>query len=103
MAYAYALFAAICAVCAESWMRSHDGPHWWSPVFAPAWALAVGVNWGVWHVLRTENLVGFAVIFSTCTATLRMAWTLYSGDHVPVAEWVAFALLIVASAIKQMF
>ncbi|MDI3259452.1 MAG: hypothetical protein QJR02_07125 [Sinobacteraceae bacterium] len=103
MNYVYSLVAALCAVGAEAWMRSHHGPHWWSPIFAPAWVLALGVNWGVWNILRTETLIGFTIIFSCCTALLRIVWTLWRGEAIPPVHWVAFGMVLCASILKGVY
>lgn len=100
MTFLYSALAALAAVTCEVWYKSH--PH--STYLATAILgvpLALLVNYGIWGTLHSgESVLGLAVVFSLCTAALRVAWTLAHGQPVSGAVWLSFGLIVLASLVK---
>lgn len=103
MSLVYSLLAALSAVTCEVYYKSHPADSWLS-LAAFGIPLALLVNFGIWGTLHSgESVLGLAVVFSLCTAALRVVWTIAHGQPVNGATWVAFGLIVLASLVKAVW
>ncbi len=101
--YLYSALAALAAVVCEIYYKGNPHSSWLTlaPLGVP---LALLVNIGIYGTLHAgESLLGLAVVFSLCTASLRVAWTLIHGDPVNGATWTAFCLIVLASLVRAVW
>lgn len=80
--------------------RANVGRSYVSLLLPGGLLLAVLVNFAIWGLLQSENLLGATVVFTLFTATLRLAWTLSHGETVMWSNWLAFGLVLSAGLVK---
>ena len=81
----------------EFYARTHreGNPYRWWMI-----PLAVLINYGVVQMLRSATILEFAVIFGFIGGSLRILFTILSNDHVSVASWTAYSLVLLATLLK---
>ena len=103
MTFAYSLLAALAAVTCEIYYKANPTASYFATAILGV-PLALIINYGIWGTLHAgESLLGLAVVFSLCTAALRVAWTLANGHPVSGGTWAAFGLIVAASITKAVW
>lgn len=103
MSFAFALLAAVAAVAYEAYVKARPDASWLA-LLPVGMTLALTVNYGIYRLLHSESsIIGALVVFSLCTAALRVGVTLARGDHVPASVWAAFGLVVLASLLKAVW
>lgn len=96
----WGLGAGVPAVLAEYLYRTLPGPwvaYLW--VYLPIQLL---IGYSIYRLVTMPGttLLDAMIVFAFATAGLRLAVTLYLGDQVKAATWVAFGLVLLANFVK---
>lgn len=100
MSWLYGFLAAGSAVGCEVYYRANVGRSYVSLLLPWGLLLAVLVNFAIYGLLQSENLLGATVVFTLFTASLRLAWTLHLHETVTWPNWLAYALVVLAALVK---
>lgn len=96
--WGWALLGGLLAVSVEAYFRGHLGLPWWR--LWPGILGGLGVNYAIFRLLQGETLIGAFVLFAATTGLARLTASLWLGEAVPTAQWIAYGLILVATAIK---
>lgn len=99
--YLWGVIAAVTAISYEWLYATHDS-FWQRQVLVPVLAGSWIIPYCVFKMVKgSPNLIVALVVFSFCTAALRVAITLFLKQPVGPGTWAALGLLILSQIARK--